>query len=450
MNGAADAPAGNTASAASEPARGERALPGQRSGGGEPLAKPGEATKEGRGSASPDAPAGSTAWTDLLRRVIGLTADLRGDELFCGIADLVARTSAADVCFVHVVNAEAGDLVLAGATTGFEHLVGTIRLKLGEGVAGWVADRGEPALVADKWDDPRYQYIPALRGEDFSSMVSVPLLRERSRVIGVMNLHSRTAGHFAEEHVLHLQEVADLVAGIAQTAVLYDRLARKEEELARFAARTIELQELDRRRLAGEIHDGISQPLVSAWYHLRAALGSAPPGMVADELAAIETLVSNALDEARRATIGLRPAVLDDLGLAAGLRSLAAGLSGFEVELDVDLDLEAGSEAFAPHVETAVYRVAQEALQNVQKHASSARVRVLLHRRAGGLELSVIDEGLGFEPEAVPDPASYGLEGMRERAALLGARLEVRSLPGSGTTVRLLVPTSRLFATVEP
>ena len=399
---------------------------------------------------APGPPAGDAAWVELLRRVIGLTAqDLRGEELFGAIAQLVARTAAADVCFLHVVDALAGDLVLAGATPGFQHLVGTIRLKIGEGVAGWVAERGEPALVADKWDDPRYQYIPALRGEDFSSMVSVPLLRERQRVIGVMNLHSRTPGHFTEEHVLHLQEVADLVAGIAQTAVLYQRLATKEEELGRFAARTIELQELDRRRLAGEIHDGISQPLVSAWYHLRAARASAPPGTVADELVMIETLVSNALDEARRATIGLRPAVLDDLGLAAGLRSLAAGLTGFEVELDVDLDLEAGSPPFAPHVETAVYRVAQEALQNVQKHARSNRVRILLHRRAGGLELSVIDDGLGFEQPDEPNPSSYGLEGMRERAALLGARLEVRSLPGSGTTVRLLVPTRRLFATVE-
>jgi len=286
---------------------------------------------------------GDAPWNDLLRRVIGLTAgDLRGEELFGSIAELVARAAAADVCFVHVVDALAGDLVLAGATPPFEHLVGTIRLKLGEGIAGWVAEQAEPALVTDKWDDPRYHYIPALRGEDFSSMVSVPLLREGRRVIGVMNLHSRTAGHFGEEHVLHLQEVADLVAGIAQTAVLYQRLATKEEELARFAASTIELQELDRRRLAGEIHDGISQPLVSAWYHLRAALASAPPGTVSDELATIETLVSDALDEARRATVGLRPAVLDDLGLAAGLRSLAAGLSGFEVELDVDLDLESG------------------------------------------------------------------------------------------------------------
>lgn len=401
---------------------------------------------------SADASAGNTGkWDELLRRVIGLTAeDLRGPELFGRIADLVALTTDADVCFVHVVDAIAGDLVLAGATAPFGHLVDTIRLRLGEGIAGWVAEQGEPALVADKWDDPRYLYIPALRGEDFSSMVSVPLLRERKRVIGVMNLHSRHAGHFGEEHVLHLQEVADLVAGIVQTAILHERLTTKEEELSRFAARTIELQELDRRRLAGEIHDGISQPLVSAWYHLRAARASAPPGIVADELVAIETLVSDALDEARRATIGLRPAVLDDLGLAAGLRSLAAGLSGIEVELDVDVDLEKRSPSLASHVETAVYRVAQEALQNVQKHSRSTLVRVLLHRRAGGLELSVIDDGLGFAPPDASKPTSYGLEGMRERAMLLGARLEVRSVPGIGTTVRLLVPTSRLFESTHP
>lgn len=368
----------------------------------------------------------------LLRRVIGLTnEDLRGPELIGRIADLVAHAVHADACFVHVVDREAGGLVLVGATPPFAHLAGTIRLRMGEGVAGWVAEHGEPVLVRDKWADPRYRYFPALRGEEFNSMLSVPLPRSRGRVVGVMNVHSRLPDRFCPADVERLADVASLVAGIAETAVLYDRLATREEELARFAARTIELQELDRRRIAGDIHDGISQRLVSAWYHVRAAVELAGDHPVAADLAATEALLSDALGEARRAIAGLRPAVLDDLGLSAGLRSLARSVPGVRVELDIDAC------ELAPHVETAIYRITQEALQNVQKHAGASVVQVTLRCTAGAFELTVTDDGAGFDRTVPPALASYGIRGMHERTLLLGARLEVRSVPGRGTTVRV-------------
>ena len=387
-----------------------------------------------------------TAGDLLLRRVIGLTCeDLRGPELIGRIAELVAQAVDADVCFVHVVDRDAGELVLAGATAGFEHLAGTIRLRIGDGVAGWVAEHGEPVVVRDKWADPRYRYIPALRGEEFNSMLSVPLPRSRGRVVGVMNVHSRLPDRFHGEDVERLADVAGLVAGIAETAVLYDRLAIREEQLARFAARTIELQELDRRRIAGDIHDGISQRLVSAWYHLRAAGDLARDHPVAGELAATEALLSDALGEARRAIGGLRPAVLDDLGLSAGLRSLARSVPGVRVELDID------GCALAPHVETAIYRIAQEALQNVQKHAVASVVRVRLRCRGSeselgrgfdlgrGFELTITDDGIGFDTGAAAKATSYGIAGMHERTLLLGARLDLRSIPGRGTIVRVVL-----------
>jgi len=149
--------------------------------------------------------------------------------------------------------------------------------------------------------------------------------------------------------------------------VLHDRLQRREAELERFAERTIELQELDRRRIAGDIHDGISQRLVSAWYHLRAAISlTAEPG-VTEELAATAALLSEALEDSRRAITGLRPALLDDLGLRAAITSVAANLGDVDVEVVVhvtDCDL-------APHVETALFRIVQETLQNVVKHADA-------------------------------------------------------------------------------
>ncbi|MGH9037041.1 MAG: sensor histidine kinase, partial [Acidimicrobiia bacterium] len=209
--------------------------------------------------------------------------------------------------------------------------------------------------------------------------------------------------------------------------------------------RTIELQELERRRLAGEIHDGISQRVVSLWFRLSAAEalltapeGTAPTGRVAEaavELAEAKELATAALEETRRAITGLRPSVLDDLGLAAGLDHLARGLPGVEAEVDVSPC------ALASHVETALFRIAQEALQNVAKHAQATWVRVALvdDPDAGVVRLEVADDGIGFDP-STRRPDAYGLAGMAERAALTGARLEVTSRADGGTTVAVTVP----------
>lgn len=350
-------------------------------------------------------------------------------------------TTRADVCFVHVVDHNAREIVLMGATPQqFDELAGTIRLRFGEGVAGWVAQFAKPAVIRDKWSDPRYLYIPALKGEEFNSMISVPLLRPEG-VVGVLNVHSRDADHFTPDDAARLGEVASVLAGIVENAVLYDRLATREGELARFAAQTIDMQELDRRQIAANIHDGISQRLVSAWYHLRAARALAgDTAVVADavlaEIDATEALLSDALDEARHAIVGLRPAILDDLGLTAGLTSLATSL-GCDAEIELDL----GAVALPAHVETALYRISQEALQNVMKHSQAQHVRIGLQESSDGAAvLAISDDGVGFDPGHSGGSTSYGLQGMQERAALIGAQLDVRSREGEGSTVIVTVP----------
>lgn len=389
-------------------------------------------------------------WESLLPRMVELTGEdeLGFDELMARVAIVIGDVTGADACFVHLLDPDRRRLVLAGATPPFDHLAGTIELALGEGVAGWVAEQGEPAVVEDKWHDARYRYIPALRGEDFTSMVSLPLVRPGRRVVGVFNLHTRKRREFTPAELEALTPVAGLLAGIVENSLLYHRLADREAELERFAARTIELQELERRRMAGEIHDGISQRVASLRFRLSAAeelLAAAGPGdpakpalvEVAAELAEAKTLATAALEETRRAITGLRPSVLDDLGLAAGLGHLAATVPGVTAEVDVSPCV------LAPHVETALFRIAQEALQNVAKHAGAGRVRVVLagDPEAGTVRLEVTDDGCGFDPSARP-PEAYGLAGMAERAALTGLRLEVASDPGRGTSVVVTAPST--------
>lgn len=389
-----------------------------------------------------------TAWTELLRGIVAIASEERSlRSVLRETAKLVVAVTGADACFVHVVDHDAGEVVLMGATPEeFDELADTIRLALGQGIAGWVAQNGEPAVVEDKWSDPRYRYIPALRGEDFNSLVSIPLLRPRGEVVGVLNVHARQPGHFAGDVLARLTEVARLLAGIVETALLHEQVRRHEEQLARFAVRTIELQELERRQMAGNIHDGISQRLVSAWYHVRAAGSVTSEPAVIEALASVASLLSDALDEARRAITGLRPSVLDDLGLTAALNSLAASAGGFAVDLDLQ------ECHLPPHVETSLYRIAQEALQNVVKHAEAAHVTVSLRLLDdGSVVFTVRDDGIGFDPGSAPaEPAhntdlpggrvGFGVTGMQERAGLLGATLRIRSQPGQGTVVSVRLP----------
>ena len=355
------------------------------------------------------------------------------------MAALIIEATAADVCFVHLVDERRGCLVLAGATPPFDELAGTIELAIGEGVAGWVAEHGEALVVEDKWQDPRYKYIPALRGEDYVSLVSLPMVRRGHHVVGVVNVHSKARRHHSAEELAVLSDVAGLLAGIVENARLYSRLAEREAELERFAASTVELQELERRRVAADVHDGISQRLVSLWYHLSAAEDTLATnaGLVSVELTAAKELTTAALDEARRTIVGLRPAVLDDLGLGPGLESLAATLPGVNAAVELEAcDLPA-------HVETALFRIAQEALQNVAKHAAATSVTLTLTTTGVGVRLVVADDGRGFDVERERDERrsdAYGLAGMHERAVLVGARMTVASTPREGTTVTVDVP----------
>jgi two-component system, NarL family, sensor kinase len=376
----------------------------------------------------------------LLSRVIDtISAGLDLDRILQGVAQLVTETTETDICFVHLLDERARKLQLRGATPPFDTMVGSIELAVGEGVAGWVAEYGEPAVIIDnKAADPRYRYIPALRGEEFTSMISVPVVTPLGHLVGVLNVHTRRRREFTTADVELLRSVAGLVAGAIENARLHRRLAEREEALETFAERIVEWQEHERRRLAGEIHDGISQRIVSLFFHLSAAADAIPaaPQIAADQVARAQELAAAALDETRSAIAGLRPPVLDDLGLAASLESLAHSFPTLGVYV------EAAGLSMAEHAETAVYRTAQEALQNVAKHAAARSVQVRLYRQAGQAVLEVIDDGTGFDAAAParPGPTGFGLSGMRERAELLGGRLDLVTAPGRGTTVRLLIP----------
>ena len=361
--------------------------------------------------------------------------------LAANVARLIVEATGTDVCFVHVLDDSETSLALAGATPPFDQQVGRVRLPLGDGVTGWVASHRQAAvIVANKEADSRYRHFPELGGREFTSMASVPMARDPGALVGVLTVHTRARRDFSDRDVRLLTSIGSLVAGAMYQAGLHRHLAARERVHERFAEHVIAAQESERRRLAGDIHDGISQRLHSVAFYLDAAAGSLTeaPDLAAEQLGWARRLTDLTLDEARAAIAGLRPPVLDDLGLADGLASLARSIRGVEVTVEAD-------ECRLPeHVEVALYRIAQEALQNIVKHANATRAGIELCSEQEAISLRITDDGSGFDVgTASPGDlggGGYGLRSMAERAELVGGHLEVRSRPGHGTTVIARIP----------
>ncbi len=322
-------------------------------------------------------------------------------------------------------------------------MAGQVELKMGEGVSGWVAAHGRPAvIVEDKLSDERYKHIPALGREDLTSMASVPILGKPHHLVGVLNVHTRERREFTDADVQLLGWVAGLIAGAIENARLHRRLAEREEAMERYAERIVLAQETERRRLAGEIHDGISQRVVSLSFHLSAAADAVAtaPEVAAREIAEAQALAEAALDETRFAIAGLHPPVLDDLGLAASLETLARSFP------QLDVQAEAQPCDLPSHVATAVYRIAQEALQNVAKHAEARSARVRLMTRGDKVILEVEDDGKGFAPASVRRPVRpVRLRPAGHARARGAARRDARGdqLSGAGHAAAPAVPGRR-------
>ncbi len=384
------------------------------------------------------------AENQLLHRAIEtITSSLEVDAVLGSTLDLVTETTRGDVCFLFLWEPRHERLALRAASAPFQDAVGKVHLELGEGISGWVAEHREVVVIPeDKWADSRWKYFPELRGDLFKSMLSVPMVSRSGELVGVFNVHSRGLPEFSESDVEVLRLVASLIAGAIENANLFRALAEKEATLEQLVRRTIDAQEEERRRLATEIHDGVTQQLISIWYRLQSCGNSlrGDPDRAEGELATARELVDAALGEARGAIYDLRPSILDDLGLAPSLRTLA--FQQLEGEVEIELAVEDGISMPAHH-EVALYRIAQEAVTNIRKHADARRVSLTLREEPGFVLLIVRDDGRGFAEESAhaSGPAtSFGLTGMSERASLIGGHLTVKSAPGEGTSLELRIP----------
>jgi len=215
--------------------------------------------------------------------------------------------------------------------------------------------------------------------------------------------------------------------------------ARMEQEIVRLEAESRNAEEQERRRIGRELHDEAGQSLLLLRLHLEMLEREAPECQRA-ALGEARSIVERTVAELRRIIAALSPAVLDRLGLERALHQVAARFRKMH-SAQVRVAISPEASGIPPQMQEVVYRVAQESLQNIAKHSQARHVNLALRSADHRIRLSVSDDGAGFSAEAAgKKPASFGVAGMRERAALLGGTLELRSAPGKGTTVVLELP----------
>ncbi|MGI8631929.1 MAG: sensor histidine kinase [Solirubrobacterales bacterium] len=223
-------------------------------------------------------------------------------------------------------------------------------------------------------------------------------------------------------------------------------LERLEAQRRRSSRIALEAQERERARVAHDLHDEVNQALTGILLHLEAARSKAPPDLV-DELTETKAYADQAMAELLRLARQLRPTSLDDLGLKAALAGMVEDVDR-RSSLSATFDSEGDLASLPAEVQLVVYRVAQEALSNAVQHADASRVGVHLSRPPGTVSLDVADDGEGFSFDEAQ--GGMGLEGMQERALLIGATLQVTSRPGEGTTVTLAGPAPSITQASEP
>jgi signal transduction histidine kinase len=321
-----------------------------------------------------------------------------------------------------------GDELRFAAVAGADELLGA-SISRSASKSGAVLERRRSERIDSVIDDPEvHQEVSRLLAA--RTGMWVPLIA-RDRAIGVLEIHDKEGPDARFSHDdFRLAETFATRAAVALE--LSQRVARDA------VRRVVQAQELERRRLARELHDETGQALTSILLGLKPleeALADHPAQAALGEL---RGQVVSALQDVRRLAVELRPAVLDDFGLVPAVERL---LDAFAEQSNVHVDFHSalGETRLASEVETALYRVVQESLTNIVKHAQAHNVSVSIVRRDSSVAAVIEDDGAGFDQRTVREDG-IGLIGMRERLALLDGRLEVESRPGAGTTIAAEVP----------
>ncbi len=323
-----------------------------------------------------------------------------------------------------------------------------VKLNLGEGIAGRVAESGTPTLVDDVSRDPRTAYSDLISTEGLKGFASVPL-KSKEEVVGVMNVASHEPGQFGADDLYLLDSIGCQVGTAIEQAKLYQRLDLARERYKALLQHSLTSQEEARKRIARELHDETSQVITSLTLNIQALRSMLEVrGTLDDELVNMfdktQRMATYAGQEIVRMMKELRPTLLDELGMAAAINRYARDtLEPLDIKVETEF---IGLEEYpAPsEIEVTLFRISQGIIGNIREHSQAKRVYIKLEITKDDCTMSIRDDGKGFDPSKITkvdkSGRGAGLFIMRERAQLVGGTGSVNSSPGKGTEVVVSVP----------
>ncbi len=364
----------------------------------------------------------------LVEAGIALVSELDLDAILLKLVSTAAELAGARYAALGVIgrNGSTLDRFLTYGLTEEEHAAIGAPPR-GRGILGVLISDARPLRLHDLASDPRAVGFPE-HHPPMRSFLGVPVLL-RGVAFGNLYLTEKDGGaDFTSED----EEIATLLA--AQAAVAIENARRVERDAL---GRAVAAQEVERRRLARELHDGTGQALTSILLGL-SAVEHAPTVEAARQAAqSLRELVVATLQEVRQLAVDLRPKALDDFGLEPALRRLGQSVRE-TTGLDVQVEARVGARRLPSEVETAAYRIVQEAIGNVLRHADARHVSVVLTRKNGSVSIVIEDDGSGFDLRMPAE--GMGISGMRERVHLLDGAFDLESAPGVGTTIVVDLP----------
>lgn len=322
-----------------------------------------------------------------------------------------------------------------------------IRLEVGEGVAGRVAQNGKAVLLEDISTDPRAAWLTLISTEGLKAFLSVPL-RAKDTVLGVLNVASRLPHHFTQDDMHLLHTIGDQVGVAIEQAELYSQLRKERENYRQLARYMLIAQEAERGRVARELHDETSQSLTGLSLNMQALLNIANASNFGNAAfrAKLEQAYNISLQlnsEINKIMKSLRPTALDSLGLGPAIRQIAENRLQ-SAGINVSVEQEGMEERMPSEVEFGLYRIAQGSIANIALHSQAKNVVISLRCNSDELTMQIEDDGKGFDAsmpiEVDESGRGRGLFSMKERANLLDGTCDIQSQPGKGTSILVRVP----------
>jgi signal transduction histidine kinase len=308
---------------------------------------------------------------------------------------------------------------------------------------------GDIHLVIVDYFMPRMsgeELVQAIRGQDANVQIVLQTgyagekpPRDMLRLLDIQGYHDKTDG---PDRLLLWVDVA-LKAGdqLKHIREAEQDIAASRSQLQELSARLIRLQEEERERISRELHDHLGQLLTAIGMDVEWALGHCPTefSAVHERMEEATRLIQEAVQTTRELSATLRPGDLKGLGLEASLQTYTRDF-GKRSGLAMNFSSNLGEHALSSEVATNIYRIAQEALTNIARHAAATQVHISLRCTEKKLEVTITDNGKGFAADRISDPHAVGLVGMQERTRLIGGDLVIRSAPGAGSSIILEVP----------